>query len=88
MIAILKDALECLTKYAARRVVQDVVIIRMPWSRVEDKSTDWLFSFNNICDLLGFDPDYLRQILLKKRRQIRDPARAKIYSFPIVTGQV
>jgi hypothetical protein len=32
MIAILKDALECLTKYAARRVVQDVVIIRMPWS--------------------------------------------------------
>lgn len=55
---------------------------------VEDKSTDWLFSFNNICDLLGFDPDYLRQILLKKEGKYANPAHAKIYSFPIVTGQV
>jgi hypothetical protein len=29
-----------------------------------DTDTDWTFSFENICEVLGFDPGYLRQGLL------------------------
>ena len=87
MIAILKDALECLNKYrsapssSGRGHYQDA----LEW--VEDKSTDWLFSFNNICDLLGFDPDYVRQVLLKKEGKYANSARGRIYSFSISTGK-
>jgi hypothetical protein len=30
-----------------------------------DTDTDWTFSFENICEVLGFDPGYLRQGLLR-----------------------
>lgn len=82
MIAILKDAVECLEKYrgaessAGRELYQNA----MEW--VEDRSTGWLFSFTNICDLLGFDPDYMRASLLRREHRITKPARGKVYPFP------
>ena len=42
---------------------------------VEDTDTDWLFSFTNICDLLGFDPEYLREVLLKRENRYIKPLR-------------
>jgi hypothetical protein len=69
MIAILKDAVECLDKYrgsgnsTGRGQYQNA----LEW--VQDGGTEWLFSFTNICDLLGFDPSYLRQVLLKRENQ-------------------
>lgn len=51
MFAILKDAIECLkepTKQEAEK-----------WIMSEDKR--WIFSFRNICEELGLDPDYLRR---------------------------
>jgi hypothetical protein len=76
MIAILKDAVECLDKYrgsgnsTGRSHYQNA----LEW--VQDEGTEWLFSFTNICDLLGFDPDYLRQVLLKRENQHVKPVRA------------
>ena len=86
MIAILKDALECLNKYRGAQSSSGRVLYQNALEWVEDKSTEWLFSFNNICDLLGFDPDYLRQVLLKKEGKYAHSARGKIYSFPMVPG--
>jgi hypothetical protein len=88
MIAILKDAVECLSKYRGARSSSRRSQYQSALEWVEDKGTDWLFSFNNICDLLGFDPDYLRQVLLKKEGNFAKSGRAKIYSFPVVTEQV
>jgi hypothetical protein len=28
----------------------------------------WIFSFDNICDLLGLDADYVRRVLLEERQ--------------------
>jgi hypothetical protein len=81
MIAVLKDAVECLDKYRSARngAGQELYENAVQW--VADRSTEWLFSFDNICGLLGFDPDYMRESLLKREQKLARPARAKLYSF-------
>ena len=86
MIAILKDAVECLNKYRGARSSLGSTQYQNALEWVQDEGTDWLFSFNNICDLLGFDPDYLRKVLIKKEATQANPVRGKIYSFPIGNG--
>ncbi len=82
MIAILKDAVECLEKYRGARSSsgRSHYLNALEW--VQDKGTDWLFSFTNICDLLGFDPDYLREVLLKREGKPVKTVGAKVYPFP------
>ncbi len=78
MIAILKDAVECLDKYRGSRngpgqgQYQDA----LDW--IQDEGTDWLFSFTNICDLLGFDPQYLRGVLLKREHKFVKAGRSRV----------
>ena len=87
MIAILKDAVECLDKYRGCRSSLGRANYQNALEWVEDKSTDWLFSFANICDFLGFDPDYLREVLLKREHKFAKSVRAKVFSFSAVSEQ-
>src|SRR3989337_1115251 len=87
MIAILKDAVECLDKYRSARNSAGRSHYENALEWVQDKGTDWLFSFTNICDLLGFDPDYLREVLLKRENQHISSVRSKVYSFPLLSEQ-
>ena len=82
MIAILKDAVECLDKYRSARnsAGQSYYENALEW--VQDEGTEWLFSFTNICDLLGFDPHYLREVLLKRENRYVKPVSNRAYSFP------
>ena len=87
MIAVLKDAVECLEKYrgsrnsAARSHYENAI----EW--VMDNGTDWLFSFTNICDLLGFDPKYLRDVLLKRENKYVKPLGRRVFSLAAMSGQ-
>jgi hypothetical protein len=61
MAAILADAVECLQKNVSapsrrrRRLFREAE----EWIRSEDIA--WIFSFRNICDVLGVDAEALRQ---------------------------
>jgi hypothetical protein len=87
MIAILKDAVECLEKYRGARSSsgRSHYFNALEW--VQDKSTDWLFSFTNICDLLGFDPDYLREVLLKRENKYVKPVPSKFLPYAAIGAQ-
>lgn len=87
MIAILKDAVECLDKYRGVRCGSGRSQYQNALEWVQDKSTAWLFSFTNICDLLGFDPDYLRGVLLKRENKSTKRAPGKVLSFPAASEQ-
>ena len=87
MIAILKDAVECLDKYRRARNSAGRSHYENALEWVQDKGTDWLFSFTNICDLLGFDPDYLRSVLLKRENGSAKPVRERVLSLPMMAGQ-
>lgn len=86
MIAVLKDAVECLDKYRASRssAGRSQYLSAIEW--VEDPSNDWLFSFTNICDFLGFDPEYLREVLLKRENRYIKPERPKMLSLAAMGG--
>jgi hypothetical protein len=62
MVAMLEDAVSCLAKdprYCARqqrKAFEDA----HSWVNAQD-SEDWVFSFSNVCEMLGFDPAYLRR---------------------------
>lgn len=87
MIAVLKDAVECLDKYRGSRspLGQDQYLSAIEW--VEDTDTEWLFSFTNICDLLGFDPEYMREVLLKRENRYIKPERTRVMSLAAMSQQ-
>ncbi|HXG50441.1 MAG TPA: hypothetical protein VNN77_03425 [candidate division Zixibacteria bacterium] len=87
MIAILKDAVECLDKYRGARSSSGRIQYQNALEWIEDRGTDWLFSFTNICDLLGFDPDYLREVLLRREEKYSRSAAGKVYPFPGTQNQ-
>lgn len=88
MIAILKDAVECLDKFRGSRSSSGRSHYQNALEWVEDENTEWLFSFTNICDLLGFDPDYLREVLLKRENRYVKPLRERPLSFGAMESHV
>ena len=81
MIAILKDAVECLEKYRGSLSSAGKISYQSAIDWVEDTDTEWLYSFTNICDLLGFDPNYLREQLLKRENRYVKPLRRRTLSL-------
>lgn len=87
MIAILKDAVECLDKYRDSRNSAGRINYQNAIDWVEDCGTDWLFSFTNICDLLGFDPNYMRQVLLKRENRFVTRLQPRMLTLSAMSGQ-
>jgi hypothetical protein len=61
MLAVLQDALDCYQKYAFARDVhgRQLFVDADSWIACDDR--DWYFSFENICETLEINPEYLRK---------------------------
>ena len=81
MLAVLRDAVECLEKYRGVKMGAPKELYQDALSWIEDRSTEWFFCFNNICDLLELDPDYLREFLLKREYHLSKSALRGIYGI-------
>jgi hypothetical protein len=82
LLAVLEDAISCFQKYAFTREGKGRVLFRESEQWILDKDSDWLFSFNNVCETLGFDSDYLRGGVMRwKAEKVAHHARAKIYQL-------
>ena len=78
MLAVLEDAIACFQKYAFPRDRKRKVLFQETDYWVQDTNSDRPFSFINVCETLGFDPDYLRQGLIQwKAAKLESRARAK-----------
>lgn len=86
MIAIMKDAVECLEKYRGSRTSAGKLSYQSAIQWVEDTDTDWLYSFTNICDLLGFDSHYLREQLLKRENRYSKPLRSRTVTLTAMSA--
>lgn len=66
MVAILEDAVSCLSKNPRRCPRQQKKSFEEAhsWINASDAES-WIFSFTNVCETLGFDPGYLRRGLNK-----------------------
>ncbi|HEX7407068.1 MAG TPA: hypothetical protein VF515_05385 [Candidatus Binatia bacterium] len=64
VVAVLEDAVECFQKHARARdpKARQLFLDAEEWICSEDRT--WPFSFENVCDLLQINPEYLRHGLI------------------------
>lgn len=80
MLAVLEDAIWCFQKYILARDSKRRGLFRDAEAWIFEENSDWLFSFENICELWGFNPQYVRQGLARwKERKLAERHEAKIY---------
>ena len=65
MLAILEDAINCYQDnlLAQRSRARRLFTEAEEW--ILERGSNWIFSFTNICETLGFNPEYVRQELLR-----------------------
>lgn len=68
MLAVLNDAIECVQEYTCMvdGKKERLFLEAMEW--ILKRDSDWHFSFENICDTLRLDPNYVRRGLLTQQR--------------------
>ena len=82
MLAVLEDAVTSFQKYVGARDEMEMKLFREAeeWILLQGKS-NWLYSFDNICETLGLNPGYVREGLLRwryHRLRERDRDRTRI----------
>jgi hypothetical protein len=79
MMAILEDAIDCYQKYLRAKDKRGKGLFHEAEDWILATDPDWLFSFDNVCDTLGLQPDYLRQGLVRwKEIALMGGHRAKV----------
>ncbi len=74
MLAVLQDAVECYQKYALARDPKGRMLFEDSREWVDSREREWPFAFENICEVLGLNPEYIRRGLSKWVQQ-RAPIR-------------
>src|SRR5919197_4058402 len=64
MLAVLEHAIEYFQKYVLAKHENDKKLFQEAEEWILDKNSDWLYSFENICEVLGLNPDYMRRGLM------------------------
>ena len=80
MLAVLEDAIACFQKYLHARDGKGKTLFRDAAQWIEEENADWLFSFENICETLDFNPRYVRDGLMRwKEGKLQARPQAKVY---------
>lgn len=80
MLAVLGDALTCFQKYLDARKRKGKNLFREAEEWIFGEDDDHLFSFENVCAVIGLDPPYVRRLLAQwKAGSLTGPSRAGIY---------
>ena len=64
MLAVLQDAVECFQIYVLAETQREKRLFQEAEDWILETDSEWLFSFENICETLQLHPDYLREGLL------------------------
>jgi hypothetical protein len=82
MLAVLEDAIACFQDYISARHSKGKSLFSEVKEWIFEESGDRLFSFESICEVLGFSPIYLRHGLLRwKERKLNGSSISWNYRF-------
>jgi len=90
MLAILEDAIRCFQEYFRTTRARPRMLSRQAERWIRTRDWNWPFSFNNVCEALGIDPDCMRDVLLRMKyehlmsEQRSNAARAAVTSARVV----
>ncbi|HEX2228242.1 MAG TPA: hypothetical protein VHM64_13980 [Candidatus Binatia bacterium] len=68
MLALLEDAIVCFQDYLGSDCKRKMALFQDAEEWILDDDTSYIFSFVNICDVLGFDASYLREGLMRWKK--------------------
>jgi len=68
-LAILEDAIKCFQENLMAESGKGKKLFNEAEEWILDEDGDWIFSFRNVCELLGFNPAYMRQGLLRWKQE-------------------
>jgi hypothetical protein len=89
MLAVLQDAVECFQEHVLARYLWERKLFQEAEDWILAKNTNWLFSFENICETLQLSPDYIRrglQVWKEAKRKSHSVARARHRNSPVSTN--
>ncbi|MFN8624843.1 MAG: hypothetical protein U0587_02485 [Candidatus Binatia bacterium] len=86
MLAVLQDALECYQKYAFASDLHGHQLFAEADEWISCQERTWYFSFENICETLEIDPDYLRHGMQAWRQHTVDLRRPILRDVAAVTS--
>jgi hypothetical protein len=69
LLAVLQDAIHCYRKFSAARARAGREQFREAQNWIMGVDKGWIFGFDNVCELLGLDPQYVRRGLSEWRAQ-------------------
>jgi hypothetical protein len=81
MIAVLEDAIDVFRKRAGSRDRRGRQMFEEAEAWIEGTDRSWLYAFENVCDVLGIDAEYLRGGLRKLKA--RTPATVPAQVIPL-----
>jgi hypothetical protein len=80
MLAVLEDAVSCFQKYPLAKDTRRKKLFHEAEDWILEQNSDWLFSFESICEVSGLNPQYIRQGLMRWREKEQAARRnAKIH---------
>ena len=71
MLAILEDAVNCFQENLSAESGKRKILFDDVEQWIHADGSDWVFSFDHICEALGFTPAYVRQGLLRWQEKNR-----------------
>ena len=80
MVAVLEDAVDVYRKQAGARDRKRRQLFEDAEAWIESDDKSWIFSFENICDVLGIDATYLRKGL-RRWKQLAGGDRGQLVAF-------
>jgi hypothetical protein len=70
MLAVLQDAVVCFQEHVATKCKRKQSLHREAEEWIMNTDRSYLFSFENVCETLGFDPNYMREGLQRWKRSV------------------
>jgi len=73
MLAVLEDGIKSFQDHAVARTDTGRKLFHEAEAWILEHDRSWVFSFESICDALGFEPSYVRAGLLRWKQQLVNP---------------
>lgn len=71
MLALLEDAIHCFQDNLSAQTARKKKLFDEAEDWIVEMDADWIFSFDHVCETLGFTPGYVRQGLLRWKEKHR-----------------
>ncbi len=87
ILSVLEDGIECFMKYVDAGTAKGQRLFRDAEEWIKQRDKQWIFSFDNVCDMLDINPDYMRRGLREWKEKkiaqmaLTQPAQPEVKSY-------